>query len=79
MQTLLFYKEDEILKTRAREIKKILKPLHDVMFIETNPAPVKYAASLISLCKKDLRLPLVTIEKRNQIKIKKILKKLALI
>ncbi len=49
------------------------------MFIETNPAPVKYAASLINLCKKDLRLPLVTIEKRNQIKIKKILKKLALI
>ncbi len=36
-----------------------LMALHDVMFIETNPAPAKYAASLIGKCRPDVRLPLV--------------------
>ena len=36
-----------------------LSPLHDAMFVETNPGPVKYAASLLGLCTPDLRLPLV--------------------
>jgi 4-hydroxy-tetrahydrodipicolinate synthase len=49
------------------------------MFIETNPAPVKYSVSLLKICKPDLRLPMVTIAKKNQIKIRKILKKLSLI
>jgi len=53
--------------------------LHDLMFIETNPAPVKYAVSLLGLCSKDLRLPMVTISKKNQIRIKNLLKKLSLI
>ena len=35
-----------------------LLPVHDAMFIETNPGPVKYAASLLGLCTGELRLPL---------------------
>ena len=31
------------------------------MFIESNPSPVKYAASLLKLCLDDVRLPLVKI------------------
>jgi dihydrodipicolinate synthase/N-acetylneuraminate lyase len=49
------------------------------MFVETNPAPVKFAVSLLKLCLKDLRLPMVTIAKKNQIRIKNLLKKLSLI
>ena len=36
-------------------------PLHDVLFIETNPGPVKYAASRLGLCSPDMRLPMVPV------------------
>ena len=36
-----------------------LMPLHDAMFCEPSPAPVKYAASLLGLCTPEVRLPLV--------------------
>ena len=36
-----------------------LMPLHHAMFLETSPAPVKYAVSLLGLCGEELRLPLV--------------------
>jgi 4-hydroxy-tetrahydrodipicolinate synthase len=36
-----------------------LMPLHRAMFLETSPAPVKYAASLMKLSAPQLRLPLV--------------------
>ena len=34
-------------------------PLHDAMFVEPSPAPVKYAASLLGLATDEVRLPLV--------------------
>ncbi|TWB22068.1 dihydrodipicolinate synthase [Nitrospirillum amazonense] len=40
-------------------IRDLLMPLHHAMFVETSPAPVKYAASLLGLCRPELRLPLV--------------------
>jgi len=36
-----------------------LMPLHDALFCEPSPAPVKYAASLLGLCTDEVRLPLV--------------------
>ena len=45
--------------TKAEEIDKILQPVHSAMFIESNPSPVKYAASLLGMCKPSVRLPLV--------------------
>lgn len=47
-----------------------LVELHDVMFIETSPAPVKYAASLLGKCLPDLRLPLVLPTEASQERIK---------
>lgn len=35
-----------------------LMPLHDAMFCEPSPAPVKYAASLLGLCLPEVRMPL---------------------
>jgi 4-hydroxy-tetrahydrodipicolinate synthase len=43
---------------KALELHDRLMPLHDSMFCETNPAPVKYAASRLGLCSADCRLPL---------------------
>ncbi len=36
-----------------------LMPLHKALFVETSPAPVKYAASVLGLCSDEVRLPLV--------------------
>jgi 4-hydroxy-tetrahydrodipicolinate synthase len=38
-----------------------LLPLFDALFVETNPGPVKYAASRLGLCSAEMRLPLVPI------------------
>ncbi len=46
---------------RALEIQDRLMPLHEALFIETNPAPVKLAAKLLGLCSDDLRLPLAPV------------------
>ncbi len=43
---------------KALVLQDKLMPLHDSMFCETNPAPVKYAASRLGLCAEDCRLPL---------------------
>ena len=43
----------------AMKINERLLPLHDALFCETSPAPVKYAASLLDKSSPDVRLPLV--------------------
>lgn len=45
----------------AREIQDRLMPLHDALFCETSPGPVKYAASRLGICSAETRLPLVPI------------------
>jgi 4-hydroxy-tetrahydrodipicolinate synthase len=46
---------------KALSIQDRLMPLHDALFIETNPGPVKYAASLLGLCSAEVRLPLAPV------------------
>ena len=48
-------------KNEAEKLDKILQPIHNSMFIESNPSPVKYAAKLLGLCEDDVRLPLVKV------------------
>jgi len=43
----------------ARDAHDRLIALHEAMFLETSPGPVKYAASLLGKCQPDIRLPLV--------------------
>ncbi|MFV3075722.1 4-hydroxy-tetrahydrodipicolinate synthase [Niveispirillum fermenti] len=45
--------------TEMARIRDLLMPLHHAMFVETSPAPVKYAASLLGKSTPDVRLPLV--------------------
>ena len=59
---------------KAEEIDKILQPVHSAMFIESNPSPVKYAASLMGMCKPTVRLPLVEVTSQTKEKVAKALK-----
>ena len=61
MQNASLEKNDDKLQKRADEINKLLSPLNKSLFIESNPSPVKYAASLLNLSPEDVRLPLVKI------------------
>ena len=63
--------ENEI--KEAERIDQMLQPLHKSLFIESNPAPVKYAAKLLGLCDDEIRLPLVKIKKETQEEVKKAL------
>jgi 4-hydroxy-tetrahydrodipicolinate synthase len=40
--------------------------LHINLFVESNPAPIKYALSLIGKCANALRLPMVPASKKAQ-------------
>lgn len=54
----------------ALTIHDRLMPLHQALFVETSPAPVKFAASLLGLCAPELRLPLVPVTKATQDKVR---------
>jgi len=78
MQKFSKSKSHEELK-EAERINKILQPVHKSLFIESNPAPVKYAAKLLGLCSDEIRLPLVNIKKETEDQIKNSLKTAELI
>lgn len=50
----------------ALTLQDRLMPLHDVMFIETNPSPVKYALSRLGMCSDEARLPLVPLKESSK-------------
>lgn len=64
---------------KAREMQLELYDLFKVLFIETNPGPVKYAADEMGLMLKKMRLPLTPPLKENQKKIRNVLKNLDLV
>lgn len=43
----------------AETIRDRLAPLNKALFVETNPAPVKYGAAALGLCRDEVRLPLL--------------------
>jgi 4-hydroxy-tetrahydrodipicolinate synthase len=57
----------------ALAIQDRLLPLHDALFTNPNPAPVKYAASLLGLCASEVRLPLVEADEASQAKVREAL------
>ena len=59
---------------KAKEINEKLMPLHKSLFIESNPSPVKYAASLLKMCSDEVRLPLVKITEKTKKEVEKALK-----
>jgi 4-hydroxy-tetrahydrodipicolinate synthase len=55
-------------------IRDILHPLHDVMFCETSPAPVKYAAHLLGKSTQDTRLPLAPLTTKSKARIEEVMR-----
>jgi 4-hydroxy-tetrahydrodipicolinate synthase len=64
---------------KAVAIQDQLTSLHAAMFCETNPIPVKYAASLMGLCAMEIRLPLTEPSDSAKTRIQVEMKKLGLI
>ncbi|WP_215761583.1 4-hydroxy-tetrahydrodipicolinate synthase [Acetobacter sp. P1H12_c] len=50
----------------AIAVQDKLLPLHDALFCESNPAPVKYAASLLGLAGETCRLPLAPLTESSR-------------
>jgi 4-hydroxy-tetrahydrodipicolinate synthase len=50
---------------RGRELHYDLLPLCRALFIETNPIPVKTAASILGLCSDEMRLPMIPLGGEN--------------
>tara|TARA_B100001121_G_scaffold302420_1_gene315013 strand:+ start:474 stop:1355 length:882 start_codon:yes stop_codon:yes gene_type:complete len=65
--------EDKDSILQAENLDKILQPLHNSMFIESNPSPVKYAAKVLNLCSDEVRLPLVKVTNKTKAIIEKAL------
>ena len=59
---------------KAKDINQKLMPLHKALFIESNPSPVKYAASLLKLSSEDVRLPMVKVTDQTKKEVQKALK-----
>jgi len=60
-------------KAGAQALNAKLLPLIEALFIETNPIPVKTAASLMGLCSAAMRLPMCEMEEANLAKLKQAL------
>ena len=58
----------------AKDINQKLMPLHDALFCETSPGPLKYAASLLNICESDTRLPIVEISSESKKRVEEGLK-----
>jgi len=60
-------------KSKAQTINAKLLPLVESLFVETNPIPIKTAASLMGLCSGVMRLPMCDMEESNLAKLKQAL------
>ncbi len=71
---LFFAKEfDEALK-----LHNFLYPISRVLFVETNPVPVKYCMKILNLDSGHLRLPLAEISDKNKEVVKEVVKNMGL-
>ncbi len=68
-----FAREGNFLK--ARELHLQLYELFKVLFIETNPIPVKTACWMLGMCEKEFRLPMCEMKPENEEKLREVLKK----
>ena len=71
------YLEGDVEKAKALHYE--LFELAKVLFIETNPIPVKTALALMGMISGELRLPLCEMESKNKERLKKVLRDLELL
>lgn len=58
---------------RSREIHYELFDLHQTLFIETNPIPVKTALAMMGRCTEEMRLPLCPMSEGNKERLRRVL------
>jgi 4-hydroxy-tetrahydrodipicolinate synthase len=63
----------------ALQLQDRLIPLHDALFVESNPGPVKYAASKLGLCNEETRLPLAPLTSASRKKVDEALSAVGLV
>ena len=51
-------------KEKAEEINSRIEILHDILFCESNPIPVKWCLNRMGLIKKGIRLPLTWMDNK---------------
>lgn len=65
-------------KDLCMSIQAQLLPLHQLMFVESNPIPVKWALNHMGLISDEIRLPLTPLTESNQLILKEVLQTLHL-
>ncbi|MBM3513292.1 MAG: 4-hydroxy-tetrahydrodipicolinate synthase [Alphaproteobacteria bacterium] len=60
-------------------LRDILAPVHDAMFCETSPGPVKYGAHLLGRCRPETRLPLAPIGVKSKARIEEAMRSAGLL
>lgn len=65
-------------RDKAQALQSRLLPLHDAMFTEANPIPVKWALHLMDLMDKGIRLPLTPLSDEHRAPMARVLDELAL-
>jgi len=58
----------------ARALQSQLEPLHEALFVEANPIPVKWALAAMDLIKQDIRLPLTVLSEVYQPRVREALR-----
>jgi len=51
---------------KSRTLNKKLSNLHQSMFVDSNPIPVKWLMTYLGLINKGIRLPLVELDSKHQ-------------
>jgi len=59
----------------SKEINEELYEINKILFIESNPIPIKYAMHIAGLCELEYRLPLTPPSEENMKKIEEVIKK----
>jgi 4-hydroxy-tetrahydrodipicolinate synthase len=64
---------------RARDLDGRLRELHEVLFVESNPIPSKWALNTMGLINPGIRLPLVALDRRHHATVHGALKRAGLL
>jgi 4-hydroxy-tetrahydrodipicolinate synthase len=71
----LTHSANELNFSTSKKINEELFEINKVLFIESNPIPIKYAMHVAGLCELEYRLPLTEPSEENKKKIEEVVKK----
>ncbi len=66
-------------RDKALAIHDRMQPLHEALFAETSPAPIKFAMSLIGKCEETVRLPLVGCSEPTRDRVRDVMRQVGLL